>query len=94
MSDFCTKHQRFHTELGWHKSCKRPIKPSHPKKGGKKPDHLYEILFDFAQNFAQKPVKDGRLKFGWWGHDTDLGDCEDAFKEAHKKIYELFRRQP
>jgi hypothetical protein len=45
------------------------------------------ILEDFAGTFAHPP--DPYL--GWWGKDTDLGDCEEAFDTAIDDIIELFK---
>jgi hypothetical protein len=43
------------------------------------------ILEEFVGNFASKE-KDGT----YWGHDTDLGTCEECFDQALKELAEMF----
>jgi hypothetical protein len=54
---------------------------------------IYNILFEFAKNFASPPPPPKeKCTFGWWGHDTDLGDCKDCFKETENKIKEYIEK--
>lgn len=49
-------------------------------------DKLHDIrciLNNFVQTFAD--CEDGE----WWGHDTNLGTCEEAFEHTSKELLKL-----
>jgi len=46
---------------------------------------IAEILYELVENFAEWDDKEQ----AWWGHDTNLGNCHDAFLLAEEQIKKL-----
>ena len=44
---------------------------------------LNKLLKELAEVFASKEED------GWWGHDTNIGECKKEFKEIELKIKDL-----
>lgn len=46
--------------------------------------HAYQLLRNFASTFAEVDENGD-----YWGHDTNLGDCEQEFETAYREILKL-----
>lgn len=57
---------------------------SKPVKRKADNNQVANLLLAFANNFAEQD-EDGN----WWGYDTNLGDCKEAFELAIKRVKEL-----
>lgn len=50
-------------------------------------DKIHAILEDFALTFAN--LEDDKT---YWGHDTNLGKCEEEFAIATNDLIDLFNK--